>query len=337
MSDVEPQYHPAGFDQELRAALEEVRAGRWRAMGDLLATTDSWELRTARSQVLAAAAAQGDAVEAWGREVLDHNWLMMWARVLVQRAINAHRAKERHAAALADKARAACRAATRYWPADPVPWVAQLALAQVDDVQLHWRRPEHRLPSAEPLLPHGPWGLLAEVCQRHPDNREGWHRMLQALTAYGEDVTDFGRWVASRAPQGSPLAVLPLYVYAQVCWRRQRAGAGTAMYWTTDPVSYYTSHARTWWFNHADRATWSPLDLNYLAQAMHSGGFTEGTAPVFEAIGECATPLPWRYVAADPHRWQEEFLRARRRHLRTPDPPDPPDPPRRPRQAAHRR
>lgn len=47
--------HPAGLDGELQAALDEVRIGRWVAMGDLLAKTGTlWELRTSRSLVLGA-------------------------------------------------------------------------------------------------------------------------------------------------------------------------------------------------------------------------------------------------------------------------------------------
>ncbi|MFC4463973.1 hypothetical protein ACFPH6_05245 [Streptomyces xiangluensis] len=314
MADFRVRFHPAGFDDELRVVLEDVRAGRWRSMRDLLATTDSWTVRTARSQVLAAAAATSDAVEAWGQEARDHHWLMMRARVLAQRALNAHRAKDPGATAVADQARFACGEAARHWPADPVPWVVLLALAQVDAVQPWRRRPEHWMPPWEPLLPYGPWGLLYEAHRRDPYNREAWHRMLQALTEYGENATDFVRWVATWAPQGSPLAVLPLHVYARVYQQRREEGVLTALYWTTDPVSHYTRRALTWWFEHADRATWSPLDLNHLAQALHSGGFADA-APVWEAIGPCATPIPWKYVADYPPQWQEEFLRARRHYL----------------------
>ncbi|MDL5206276.1 hypothetical protein [Streptomyces sp. ALI-76-A] len=41
----QPRFHPAGFDDGLRAVLEDVRAGRWRSMRDLLETCDSWAPR----------------------------------------------------------------------------------------------------------------------------------------------------------------------------------------------------------------------------------------------------------------------------------------------------
>ncbi|MFG1667657.1 hypothetical protein [Streptomyces sp. Y7] len=314
------RFHPAGFDDELRIVLEDVRAGRWRSMRALLAASDTWTARTTRSQVLAVAAATGDSVEAWGHETRDHHWLLMRARVLVQRALNAHRTRQPGAAAVAAQARVACSEAARSWLADPVPWVGLLALAQVDAEPLRRRRHEHRAPPWEPLLPNGPWGLLYEVYVRDPYNREGWHRMLQALTAYGENVNDFGRWVASWAPQGSPLALLPLYVYAEGYRQRREQDVLTPLYWTTDPVSHYTRRAQSWWFEHADPNTWSPLDLNHLAQALHSGGFTDTIGQVFQAIGPHATPIPWKYVASHPPQWQEEFARARRRHLPDPAP-----------------
>jgi len=86
----QPQFHPAGFDSALRVVLDDVRAGRWRSMKALLETCATWGLRTSRSQVLAAAAANGVAVEAWLQEDPHVNAVMMQARVVVERALNAH-------------------------------------------------------------------------------------------------------------------------------------------------------------------------------------------------------------------------------------------------------
>ncbi|MGW0332264.1 hypothetical protein ACWD0J_10405 [Streptomyces sp. NPDC003011] len=313
----QPQFHPAGFDGELRAVLDDLRAGRWRSMRDVLETCDSWALRTSRSQVLAAVAADGDAIEAWLQEQPQNcNAKMMHARVSVQRALNAHHAGQPGGASRADGARAACWEAARRWPADPVPWVALLALAKMDTPDLWRRRPEHQAPAWEYLLPRGPWGLLREAQQRDPNNREAWHRMLQALGAYRENAFDFVRWVVTWAPQGSPLVLLPLYLHSEHYGELRTQGAlTTSLYWTRDPISYYTHRALHWWFAHADPASWLPPDLNHLGQALHSGGFTEGRE-VFEAIGPFATPVPWKYVADKPQRWLEEFTRARRRYLR---------------------
>lgn len=321
--EFQPQFHPAGFDNDLRPVLDDVRAGRWRSMQDLLGrSTTDWAVRTARSQVLAAAAAQGDAVEAWTQESRHHNAVMMGARVAVQRALTAHRAqsvRRRDVHRLEDEARAACGAAIRCWPEDPVPWVDLLALAQIDAAEVRLRRPEHRAAPWEQLLPVGPWGLLAEVYQRDPYNREAWHRMLQALEAYRQNTSDFGRWVSSWAPKGSPLAAVPLYVYANRFQAQRARGQLTTLYWTTDPVPFYAERALTQWFSYARKAgTWSALDLNYLAQSLYSGGFTQGVAEVFTAIGSSVTPAPWKYVADHPERWEEQFLHARRRYLPAP-------------------
>ena len=107
--ELQPQFHPAGFDDALRPVLEDVRAGRWRSMRDLLEDCPTWGRRTSRSQVLAAAAADGDAVEAWLQEEPHFNAVMMQARVSVERALNARRAGQRDVGSLTDRARAACR------------------------------------------------------------------------------------------------------------------------------------------------------------------------------------------------------------------------------------
>ncbi|MGW3651055.1 hypothetical protein [Streptomyces sp. NPDC000878] len=316
---VQPQFHPAGFDSRLRAVLDDVRAGRWRSMRVLLETCDTWALRTSRTQVLAAAAAHGDAVEAWVQEEPQNvNAVTMQARVAVERTLNAHRAGQQGVVLLADRARTACWDAARRWLEDPVPWVGLLALAQVDSPDVGERRPEHRMGPWEYMLPYGPWGLLHKVQERDPGNREAWHRMLQAMQAYGANAHDFVRWVSTWAPTGSPLALLPLYLHAEQYGKQRANGQLTPLYWTRDPVSHYTLRALTWWFPQADATSWSPLDLNHLAQALHSGGFGDGAGEVFEAIGPFVTPVPWKYVADAPERWLEEFERARSRYLREP-------------------
>lgn len=238
---------------------------------------------------------------------------MMWARVAVQRALNAHRDQQHGAWALTDRARNACEEAARYWPADPVPWVALLALAQTDVGAVERRRPEHGQAAPDALLPYGPWGLLNEADQRHKYNREAWHRMLQALTAYQENTRDFLRWVSDVAPAGSPLAVLPLYVYAEQYHGHLERNELAPLFWTGDLKFQHTRRALAWWFPYADRTSWSPLDLNHLAQAMSSAGL-DGGADVFKAIGPFATPVPWMYVA-NSEGWKERFLLARRGYL----------------------
>src|SRR6266540_2310188 len=91
--DMDLILHPAGRDKDLRLALEDLRLDRYLAAKQLLRATDlDWALRTSRSQVLAYGAAGNKAVDAWyAEEPSDPNALMMRARVLTQRVLNAHR------------------------------------------------------------------------------------------------------------------------------------------------------------------------------------------------------------------------------------------------------
>jgi hypothetical protein len=310
-----PAYHPAGNDDALRLALEDLRAGRWMAMRDLLAVTGSdWGLRTSRSQVLAAAASKSDVVTAWrAEEPLSADALLMQARVAVQRALLAQRSGHRDAHRVAQQARDLCQEASRHLPEDPVPWVGLLALAQLDVRQT---RPEHRMPPPEQLLPDGPWGLMREVYNRDPYNREAWHRMYQVMQARGANPVDYVRWVASWAPKGSALLALPLYAHVEAYRARREDGAegGLLAYWISPRVTYYTSRALHEWFYASTPSGRSVLDLNHLAHALWAGGFDEG-ASVFEAIGTFVTPTPWKDVADDPRWWEDDFVRARRHYL----------------------
>ncbi|MFI6281647.1 hypothetical protein [Streptomyces sp. NPDC050988] len=311
-------FDPAGFDTKLRPALEDIRIGRWRSTRDLLDKTPSWAQRTFRSQVLASAAAQSDAVEAWGRESRDHQYRMMWARVLVQRALHAHSRGQRHEALLlADAARQACDLASTFMPDDPVPWVAWLALAPLDSPRPWERRPENQERCWEPGIPPGPWGLLWQAHRRDPFNREAWHRAMHALLAYEDSAhsaVSYSRWAAQLAPRGSAVNVLPLYTHLESFRRRTNRDETPRLHWAPSAISFYTLRALDEWFRFTDDTTWSPLDLNYLAQALHHGGYP--ARDVFEAIGKCVTRAPWQDVAPDGRNWQEEFLQARLLRLR---------------------
>ncbi|MFE6939703.1 hypothetical protein [Streptomyces chartreusis] len=316
-------FHPAGFDTELRKVLDDVRAGRWRSMRGLLNAPQSSAQRTARSQVLASAAAQCDAVEAWGRESRDHQYRIMWARVLVQRALHVSRRSQRaEAVRLVEAARRACDLAATLVPHDPVPWVAWLALAQIDSPNLWERYPENQERCWEPGMPPGPWGLLREVERRDPYNREAWHRVLQAQFAYQSNVdkiVDFGRWASLAAPAGSAVNLLYLYTHVERFRRRKNQEETPRVHWRHSGFSVYTLRAVEEWFHQADTTSWSPLDLNHLAQALHHGGYP--AREVFEAIGSCVTRTPWQDVAPDGRSWQEEFLQARLLRLRESGPP----------------
>ncbi|MEU9111789.1 hypothetical protein AB0D04_08375 [Streptomyces sp. NPDC048483] len=305
-----PLYNPAGLDDDLRVALVELQAGRWKAAQNLLRDTGAqWALRTSRTQMLAVAAARSDVVDVWlAEEPESYDALVMHARVSAERALRAHR--RQHAAGAAgfdDKARQAALRAARWSSRDPVPWICLLALAQTDGRQ---QRPEHREWSAEPMLPSGPWGLLHQIHQRDPCNREAYHRVLQFLlsrdvprSASLAAVFDFGRWVASWSPYDSPLLLLP--AYAQIEQARQQRAAGRAdplwrRTWTDEPTFTYTLKAFHGWFRTADPALRSLTDLHHLAFALWvSHQFLEA-AEVFEAMGPYAAREPWLSVSGEP-------------------------------------
>lgn len=322
-----PVYHPAGADDELRVALEDLQAGRWLSARDLLARTGThWPLRTFHTQVLAVTAARSDVVGAWLAEKPDsYDAQVMWARVLGERALRAHRQQHSGVAGLEARARQAALLAAHRAPQDPVPWVCLLALSQIDSRQV---RREHREWSSEPMLPSGPWGLLHNVNQRDPYNREAFHRVLQFLLAREVPpaaslaaVFDFGRWVASWAPVGSPLLLLPVYAQVEQCRRQMAHGRVDPLWrrqWVEEPTLTYTLKAFAEWFLKADPHLRSVADMSHLAYALWvSHNFVEA-AEVFAAMEPYAAGEPWGSVAEGPStldRGEALLLRARRESL----------------------
>ncbi|WP_314173659.1 hypothetical protein [Streptomyces winkii] len=320
---IRPVYSPAGFDNELRGALEELRAGRWMAMRLLLERTGtSWGLRTARSQVLGVVAAGSQVVEAWLQEdPRSPDAQMMLARVAVERAFRGRREHHHSAGELEKTARQECQAAAEALPADPVPWVCLLALARLDERQ---ERGEHRERAAEPMLPPGPWGLLYRVYERDRYNREAHHRMLHFLHSHSEgslstraSAVDFVRWVSSWAPAGSALLALPLYAYVEQYRRQIAEGRNDPLLrqqWAHDPIALDARTALHGWFDHTDPTSQSVLDLNHLAHALWAGDRAADAARVFAALGPYFTQQPWLQVAEDPERPESaraEYCRAR--------------------------
>lgn len=321
-ADFRPVYHPAGLDSELRVVLEEVRAGRWRAMAELLAVTGTdWERRTARSQALATTAARSHVIREWLTEAPGSaDARMMRTRVMTERALHAHREKHDKAWALGSEARNEALVTAGTAPGDPVPWVCLLALAQIDVGQV---LEEHRRPPPEQMLPSGPWRLLEQLHRRDPLNREGHLRALQffvhARRGGSAAALQFGRWVSTWAPEesGSALLVLPMYGYVEHFRHRRQTGrydALSQLQWTREPVVPDALRAYNGWFARSEPQTRSVQDLNYLAHALWAGRAHEQAARVFTAMGPYAARQPWGYVSSDPEdpaAAQEEFLRAR--------------------------
>ncbi|MCZ0998018.1 hypothetical protein O1M63_07340 [Streptomyces mirabilis] len=319
-SDTDLIVHAAGPDEGLRLALEDLRIDRYLEAKRLLrATYGDWALRTSRSQVLAVGAAGNKAIDSWyAEEPSDPDALMMRARVLTQRVLNARRGglSGRKLISAVNAAGAACKAAADRWPADPVPYVCFLALAQTD---VDERFPHHRVhwsPPPEKMLPPGPWMVLDRVNERDPLNREAYHRMLGVFHARGRGGLDFAQWVTTFAPEGSPLKLLPLYAYVET-YRLQlehRQTASVIAYWSTADKAHYARQGLYGWFAHADPRSYSLLDLHYLAYVLTATGVGHA-AEVFEAIGPYMTTAPWALVTPNPQWWQSDFRSARSRAL----------------------
>lgn len=314
--------HPAGTDEALRLALEDLLLGRWMSTRDLLAATGrDRALRTSRSQVLALYAARGDAVAAWcAEEPGSGDAAMMRARVLIQRALDLQVARPGHrdVKRATDAARKACLVARDRLPMDPVPVVCLLALAQLDTDPVY---PLYRDNWGEPsdlLLPLGPWRLLDWVNELDPYSREAHHRVLQCLHARGHGAVAFARGVSREAPIGSPLLVLPLYAYAEN-YRRQagiHSRSGPIGYWGSEAVQAAVRQARDHWFAPLrrlppeQRPAWSLADLNHLAYVLVKSGLSGLAGQVFREIGPYATAVPWAQLSESGW-WEEDFHRAR--------------------------
>jgi hypothetical protein len=244
----------------------------------------------------------------------------MRARVAVERALQAGRRRHPGVEALAHQAREACRLAGQYAdPSDPVPWVCLLALAQLDDQQL---LEEHRWSAPELTLPPGPWGLMHEVYQRDPYNREAHHRMLQFLQARAgasqqADALNFAQWVMTYAPVGSALLVLLLHAYAaHYRFRRVNPAADplARQHWMREHVVQDVDRALRCWFDHPGASPRALLDLSHLAHALWAAHRLTDAARVFQAMGPYATRVPWLYVTDGPSRpelAESEFVWAR--------------------------
>ncbi|WP_030723786.1 hypothetical protein [Streptomyces sp. NRRL S-237] len=319
-SDFRPVYHPAGHDKELRSASQDLRTGRWVSMARLLQRTDNWGLWTQRTQVLAAVAAGSDVVQAWRAEEPNSvAALVMHTRVCVERAVRAHRAGHPRTGELWQEAWSTCREAARISPADPVPWVCLLALALLDEQR---QMAEHRVPPPGPMLPPGPWGILAEVDKRDPHNREAYHRMLQFVYAGTpgplSEAANFVHWAAGSAPPGSAVHVLPLYVRVERYRRERGQERALDLHWVAEDAVRDALHALETWFHHADLPRASPLDLNQLAHALWGALQFDEAARVFDTIGPYWTTLPWAHRTRDPADRalaEEVFLQARSRSL----------------------
>ncbi|MFJ7275492.1 hypothetical protein [Kitasatospora sp. NPDC098663] len=314
VSPAPPAYHPAGLDDALRTAVDDLRAGRWLSTQRLLATTaQNLGLRTSRTQVLALVAARSTVLTDWAREDPgDPGLAILRTRVMVEHALAAAEAGSPAAGHLERAARESCRAAAEAVPSDPVPWVCLLALAMLDRSK---SRPEHRCRSSDPMLPLGPWGLLDEALTRDPGNREAHHRVLRYwLQAYRPAAADFVHLAMSKASAGSPLAVLPLYLSVEHYRNEPRRNAAVLRQWLREPHFSRAQRAYESW-SASEPGSWPVVDLSYLTHALWASARMAAAVEVFTMLGQFASRVPWSLVANSPEQAESLLLTARQQAL----------------------
>jgi hypothetical protein len=312
---------PVGADTDLRAALEDLKLGRYLATRDLLARTGlNWSLRTSRSQLLAAGAGNGGVFKLWlDEEPGSADAAMMWARVLTRAALAAHRKGKstEFVGRAASLARDACSRAMELEPRCPVPWICLLHLTHFD--------PQARAPHqswdllGDTTMPHrGPWPILGQINWRHPGSREGHHRMREFFLHHcgPESAMDYTGWLVSRQQVNPGLLMLPLYALVDIYLAQHGHGqSGALRFWQAEQVLYHACRARDGWFALVPpvERRWLPvMDLSYLAYVLVACG--EDARDVFEAMGPYAVSQPWQDVNTSLGRtydWRTEFLHTR--------------------------
>ncbi|MEU6671306.1 hypothetical protein [Streptomyces sp. NPDC046727] len=204
-----------GPDQDLLEVLELVqRTQDYRAAAQLLAGTESeGEPRWQRIQAFAGAAALELQQRPGGvHETPGGQWLRVWraeqpkdaggaavhAEFLVQQAWRTATPGADDFRIIMEEARDACAQAALLAPGDPVPYVTELSIArglaysQAEFEQL-WLK----------VLDRAPHHMGAHLAALHYWC-EKWHGSREQAYAFAEAA-------AARAPEGSPLAALPLF------------------------------------------------------------------------------------------------------------------------------
>jgi hypothetical protein len=199
-----------GPDEDLMEVLDVVqRTQDWRAASQLLAgTPKEGEVRWQRVQAFAGAASlelaqrpgEGGAwLRAWRAEApKDAGGAAVHAEFLVQQAWRTAKVGTDEFRIILEEARAVCEEAALLAPGDPVPYIAELAVARglgysheaFDQV---WAK----------VIDRNPQHMGAHIAALHYWC-EKWHGSRA-------DADRFAQSAAARAPQGSLLAALPLF------------------------------------------------------------------------------------------------------------------------------
>jgi hypothetical protein len=284
------RFDPAFDDDALVAARAALTQGRWGAARELLvATGDTWDRRGHRLVVLAENPSSAVWAEDWQiaePDSADAAALLACATVL--RATNGK--------ADPDAARTACHAAARLAPADPTPWLSLLILARhtgTDDEQSR---------------------AFDQVRGRHRTHHHAHHLMTACLAerrlcdgdALFHEVYEFAEWAAGDAPDGSPLAVLPVVAHTERYRVLAEAGSkpgdpAESGHWTTWRARQSLKSAFDWWLEWDGRD--HPrlyVDLNFLAHAHFFQGHAAEAAALINRIGPYVTRAPWAYPDLNP-------------------------------------
>ncbi|MBS2962865.1 hypothetical protein KGA66_07415 [Actinocrinis puniceicyclus] len=298
-------FDPAFDDLDLADARDELAQGRWEPARDLLEDTRrDWDRRTHRIKVLADTTAASAWLERWlALDPRNPDAATLQAHVEVVRQVRAQ-VRENGTSKTAADVEALCRRAAALSPQDPMPWISLVTLARAQGVD------------REEL-----WARWRGMRERDPWNREGHHQALIYLFAawHGShaEMYDFAYWLAGEAPEGSPLAVLPLVAHAESyrahsAEKRAAVRAGLDMMWTEDQVGLDLDRILERWFRRQQRQhAQAKADLNYLAHALIHADRHADARPVMQAIGPHVTRVPWAYTG-DP---EPSFLYWRQRLL----------------------
>jgi hypothetical protein len=304
-------FDPAFDDLDLAEARDELAQGRWEPTRDLLEDTRrNWDRRAHRIRVLADAVAAAAWVERW--QALDPgnaDAAALRAQIEVVRLVRSRgsQVRETGSGKTEREVEELCRLASTLAPKDPVPWISLVTLSRAQSG----------------LSRDGFWTRWQEMRNRDSWSRDGAHQTLiylfGAWRGSHAEMYDFAYWLAGEAPEGSPLAVLPLVAHAESYRVRAADGradsrAGLDYHWSGQQVNTDLDRILERWFL---RTAASPAhaqakaDLNYLAHALIYADRHSDARPVMKAIGAHVTRLPWAYTG-DPEStfayWRNRLL-----------------------------
>ena len=281
--------------------------GGWEAVRDLLAGTgEDWPLRTHRITVLGNAAVGLEWPRAWRTAEPESPDALVVAAYA--EALRVHAMIVRRDPAVSDAIAVAAvtrgRQAAEACPDDPTPWIGLLTLAGVlgdNGVSMvQWSDLSFEAGARS-------WSWFQEAVVRHPESWHAHQRMREAQaarlrTGSPRELTsllDFTAAAAAHADEDSPLQVLPLYAHTEL---RQSATADlledSEREWLAQRAEQDIADAYRLWFRGAQRAhPAAAYDLNTLAYQLVESGRPSLAHPVFAAIGEYATAVPWTRAA----------------------------------------